>query len=620
MRTDFLGDCTQFWELPEAINNGQYLIPRMTRDERRYAITGPVAVGQGAISEPLVNQLLNDVGDNPDQLPILQHALMRTWDYWLEHRRNGEPIDIPDYVATGGMKEALSRHADEAYAELNDARKEVAEKLFKGLTERGADNREIRRPMELQEICELTGANEAEVIAVIEVFRHEGRSFLMPPPTDALTGAPVHLNRESLIDISHESLIRNWERLKSWVDEESRSARIYRRLADTAVLHREGGAGLWRGPDLQVASKWREKDRPNHVWARRYHPDFKNAIEFLDKSRRRRRFLLLLYGLLLVLGIAMLSGMAWYRQRGLIAEAGREADAVRQEEKSKRQQEKVAEQLESQRMVTALQLDRQQEVAQLKLRRQQEIAALQRTLAEERTKIAEQGRTAAESQRAEAERLRKVAEDKTKEAATQRDLAVANGKKLEEQLVKTKAALDEAERQRVLAEEAKAKEIKAREEERIANEKARTAEQQSRAVGSKLQESILEGLKPEAAELASKLVNEAKKIGIEIRLTSGYRSFKDQQSLYGQGRTRPGPVITRARTSTHNTGLAFDVVVIKDGKIIFDGPEYNTLGSLGETLGLVWGGRFEQLKDPYHFQTQGAQEAFRKLSARPQEN
>lgn len=283
MRSDFLGDCSQFFELPEAINNGQYLIPRMTRDERREAISGPVAVGQGAISEPLVNQLLNDVGDNPDQLPILQHALMRTWEHWLSHR-NGNPIDIPDYHAIGGMAEALSRHADEAYAELDDAQKLIAEKLFKGLTEKGTDNREIRRPMEVQEICELTGANEAAVIAVIEVFRSEGRSFLMPPPTDALTGVPVHLNRESLIDISHESLIRNWERLKVWVDEESRSARIYRRLAETAVLHKEGGAGLWRDPDLGVALTWRDQTNPNPVWAKRYHPEFPLAMSFLDAS------------------------------------------------------------------------------------------------------------------------------------------------------------------------------------------------------------------------------------------------------------------------------------------------------------------------------------------------
>ena len=60
MRSDFLGDCAQFQGLPEAINEGQYLIPRMTRDERRFAVTGPVGVTRGKISEPLVNRLLND--------------------------------------------------------------------------------------------------------------------------------------------------------------------------------------------------------------------------------------------------------------------------------------------------------------------------------------------------------------------------------------------------------------------------------------------------------------------------------------------------------------------------------------------------------------------------------
>jgi energy-coupling factor transporter ATP-binding protein EcfA2 len=288
MRSDFLGDCAQFRDLPEAINDGQYLIPRMTRDERRAAITGPVAVGEGAISEPLVSQLLNDVGDNPDQLPIMQHALMRTWDYWRGHRRNGDPIGIPDYEAIGGMSEALSRHADEAFGELSDAQKVIAEKLFKGLTEKGADNREIRRPMEVGEICGLAGAGEAEVIAVVEVFRREGRSFLMPPPLDPLTRAAIPLNRESLIDISHESVIRNWSRLKEWTEQEAQSARIYRRLAETAMLHKAGQEGLLKDPALQVSLDWREKGRPNAVWARRYHPGFETAMSFLDASSAAR--------------------------------------------------------------------------------------------------------------------------------------------------------------------------------------------------------------------------------------------------------------------------------------------------------------------------------------------
>lgn len=282
MRSDFLGDCAQFQGLPEAINEGQYLIPRMTRDDRRMAIMGPVGVSRGKMSEPLINRLLNDVGDNPDQLPILQHALMRTWEYWAAHRRDGEPLDLEHYEAIGTMSDALSLHADEAWNELpNDHSRLVAEKLFKALTEKGADNREIRRPTRLSEISAAAEASEADVVAVIDVFRREGRSFLMPP-------AETQLSSDSVIDISHESLIRNWDRLQKWVAEEAQSARIYRRLAEAAVLHREGKEGLLVDPALQFALDWREQQKPNQAWANRYHPEFETAIGLLDASRDRR--------------------------------------------------------------------------------------------------------------------------------------------------------------------------------------------------------------------------------------------------------------------------------------------------------------------------------------------
>ncbi len=100
MRSDFLGDCAQFFGLPEAINRSQYLVPRMTRDERRAAIEGPVKVAGAAMSPILLTRLLNDVGDNPDQLSILQHALNRTWARWQDEGCHG-PVDLEDYIAIG---------------------------------------------------------------------------------------------------------------------------------------------------------------------------------------------------------------------------------------------------------------------------------------------------------------------------------------------------------------------------------------------------------------------------------------------------------------------------------------------------------------------------------------
>ena len=133
--------------LTEAINDGQYLVPRMNREERRSAITGPVAVGGAEISPRLVLRLLNDVGDDPDQLPILQHAMMRTWEYWQTNHAEGEPIDLNHYEAIGTMTEALSRHAEETFLELDTPeRKLIAERMFKALTDRGSDARGVRSP------------------------------------------------------------------------------------------------------------------------------------------------------------------------------------------------------------------------------------------------------------------------------------------------------------------------------------------------------------------------------------------------------------------------------------------------------------------------------------------
>ncbi len=287
MRSDYLGDCAQFRDLPEAINDSQYLIPRMTRDQRRQAITGPIAVGGAQITERLVQQLLNDVGDNPDQLPILQHALMRTWDFWQRQNQNNVPIDLDHYDHIGRMEHALSNHADEAFNELAEnqskavgkRRQMLAEKLFRCITELGSDNREIRRPTKLNDICEIVHADENEMTEVINVFRKQGRCFLMPPQN-------TELNKDSLIDISHESLIRNWRRLKKWVNNESESAHIFRRLAETAQLYNEGKASLYRNPELQLTFEWYKQQNPNKNWAQRYHSNFNSAIHFLDSSKK----------------------------------------------------------------------------------------------------------------------------------------------------------------------------------------------------------------------------------------------------------------------------------------------------------------------------------------------
>ncbi len=278
MRSDYLGDCSEIPGLAEAVNDGEYLIPRLLRDQKRDAIEKPIGVGGANISRMLVQRLLNDVGDDPDQLPVLQHALMRMWDAWSTGGDDDRPIDFADFEATGGLGAALSNHADEIYDSLpHDRHRSACEKIFKTLTEKGDDNRGIRRPTRLVQLQAIADSARDTVTTVLDAFRGSGVTFLMP-------GAEVRLDDRTVIDLSHESLMRGWQRLRMWVEDEAQSARIFRRLLDTARLWSDGKAGLFRDPDLQIALSWREQEAPNTDWAEQYGGHFETAIGFLETS------------------------------------------------------------------------------------------------------------------------------------------------------------------------------------------------------------------------------------------------------------------------------------------------------------------------------------------------
>src|SRR5690606_189225 len=131
----------------------------------------------------------------------------------------------------------------------------------------------------LDEIAAIANVPEDEVVQVLDRFRDPGRSLLMPAHGLVLSG-------KSMIDISHESLMRIWTRLKSWVEDESEAATIYVRLSEAAGMYQVGKAGLWRPPDLQLALNWQKKYNPTLVWGRRYNPAFERTMIFLEYSKK----------------------------------------------------------------------------------------------------------------------------------------------------------------------------------------------------------------------------------------------------------------------------------------------------------------------------------------------
>jgi WD40 repeat protein len=282
MRSDFLGDCSLFNGLPEAINNGQFLVPRLTREQCREAVIGPAVAFGGLVEDTLVARMLNDMQGDSDQLPLMQHALLQMWEMALAGQDRGDAdlrLKLEHYEKIGGMDGSLSNHLEQVLQELAPEDVPVARKIFCRLTERSSSLRDTRRPAPLKELAEAAGVSVTEAGEVIRPFRLSGRSFLVP-------GLSVPLNADSIIDISHEALIRKWSRLSDWVDDESSAARIYQRLVETAELWEKNKAALWGTPDLENAIAWRETFAPNAAWASRYGGNFALAMRFLDESQR----------------------------------------------------------------------------------------------------------------------------------------------------------------------------------------------------------------------------------------------------------------------------------------------------------------------------------------------
>jgi hypothetical protein len=321
MRSDFIGDCDNFYGLPEAMNRSQYLVPRLTRQQRREAIEGPAMLFGGRVAPRLLDRVLNDVGDEPDQLPIMQHALMRAWEHWQKDR--SDAMDLADYEAIGTIKEALSRDADRALEGASDEEMLIAKRMFQSLTDTDSRGRRVRRPVRLSEIEAITGASRDSVLKVIRRFQTGGRTFLNTT-RDGAGGDP-------LIDISHESLIRQWKRLGDWVDEEARSRATYMRVVDAATRYRQRQAKLWGNPELEIALDWRERTRPNAQWAARYNPEFETAMDFLDKSKRSRRLRILFWAFMVALAVAVFAYDYRARHKAQVAEAQKDAVVAQQD-------------------------------------------------------------------------------------------------------------------------------------------------------------------------------------------------------------------------------------------------------------------------------------------------
>jgi peptidoglycan L-alanyl-D-glutamate endopeptidase CwlK len=117
-------------------------------------------------------------------------------------------------------------------------------------------------------------------------------------------------------------------------------------------------------------------------------------------------------------------------------------------------------------------------------------------------------------------------------------------------------------------------------------------------------EKVVQKLHPKIREKAREFIVKAEKQGVILRITSGLRTWEEQDALYAQGRTKPGNVVTNAKggSSNHNYGLAFDVVPIENGNVNWNSKNWNKIGQIGKSVGFDWGGDWSGFVDKPHFE------------------
>lgn len=319
MRTEFLSDCVRFPGLTERINRSNYLVPRLERDERAAAISRPAEKRGVRMRAALVHGLADQFADEPDQLPILQHTLHRAWSELTPDQHGNCELTEENINAVGGLEDALNRHLGEVLqgAQQGGIPRRHVGRIFQALTFTTNEGNGVRRPLPFDRLCEVAGLTATEGATVVNRFRAEGAGFLLPSTRDELA-----LTAGAKIDICHESLMRRWQLLKTWAEEEDAEVEEWRGLQKQAAEW-DGKSSPLGIANLKKAEQFLTSDRLTPAWvrlvARTSKPEEKLAavqkmVRF-ERERVRSRNALLALGGLGVLTVMLYAG--WLQYEGL---------------------------------------------------------------------------------------------------------------------------------------------------------------------------------------------------------------------------------------------------------------------------------------------------------------
>ena len=298
------------------VESGLYLLAPMTDTQLRSAIEGPARQAALLLEPGLVDLLVREVEGEPGALPLLSHALRETWE-----RREGRVLTTAAYRATGGIRSAVAKSAEDVYERVPTEQRPLLRDLMLRLVAPGPEGEPVRSRLPRR-----------------QVVADEQHNRLV----EMLVGARLVISDEGSVELAHEALARAWPRLRGWLEDDSDGPRHLRHLSAAASAWEAMGrpdSELYRGTRLQQVLEWRDRARPGltpvetefvDVAEQRAEQEERSLKEQARRDRRsNRRLRIALAALALVVLVSVAAGTAAIRQADRADRAATESDAGR---------------------------------------------------------------------------------------------------------------------------------------------------------------------------------------------------------------------------------------------------------------------------------------------------
>ena len=308
IRDDFYGHCAPYRELTELLIANHVLVPPMTTEELRRAIELPARRAGLRVESDLADALVEEVGEEPGGLPLLSAVLVELWqardDGWLR---------MDAYERTGGVRGAVARLAEASYHQLTDEEREVARRIFLRLSGVGEGEVVTRRRVQLSEFDVEKDSVAANVLA-------------------RLTRDRLLTMSDSTVEVAHEALLREWPRLRAWLEEDAQGHQLRQHLTQAAKHWEASGrdaSEVYRGARLSAALDWASTRGPElNELEREFLAESRQASEREAERQRRtnRRLRGLLVGTAVFLVVALAAGGLAIVQRGRAQDEAQRAE------------------------------------------------------------------------------------------------------------------------------------------------------------------------------------------------------------------------------------------------------------------------------------------------------